>query len=76
MSRPTGVTGSALLMMFFIAAGLVLSYNSGNSANGTVLSTPSISVATVHSFIWISSAITTTIVYFYWSAHDWAEFLY
>jgi hypothetical protein len=75
MSRPTGVTVSALLMLLFIVAGLILTYTHAVSTNGTIPISPSISTATSHAFIWGASAVSAIIVYFYWSAHNWARIL-
>ncbi len=75
MTRPTGVTVSALLMILFIVAGVIMSYTSTVPANGAMPNSPSISAATIHSFVWVFSALSALVVYFYWNAHIWARTL-
>jgi hypothetical protein len=59
MSKPTGVTVSALLMMLSLVAGLVMSYIQGDKSV----------------IFWAVIIALSVIIYFYWTAHNWARML-
>jgi hypothetical protein len=59
MSKPTGITVSALLMMLSLVAGLVMSYIQGDKSV----------------IFWAVIIALSVIIYFYWTAHNWARML-
>jgi len=59
MSKPTGVTVSALLMMLSLVAGLVMSYIDGGAS----------------AIFWAVIIVLSVVTYFYWTAHNWARML-
>ena len=59
MSKPTGVTVSALLMMLSLVAGLVISYIHGDTSV----------------IFWAVIIALSVVTYFYWTAHNWARIL-
>ncbi|MDR3753090.1 MAG: hypothetical protein P4K93_05220 [Terracidiphilus sp.] len=64
MSRPTGITVSALLIALVIVSFLVRLYTSSPA--------PSMRLQ-AHS--WVTQLLVALLVYFYWSAHNWARIL-
>jgi hypothetical protein len=59
MSKPTGITVSALLMMLSLVAGLVMSYVHGGTSG----------------IFWAVIIVLSVVTYFYWTAHNWARML-
>jgi hypothetical protein len=59
MSKPTGVTVSALLMMLSLVAGLIQSYVHGDTS-------------IIFCAVIIALSV---VIYFYWTAHNWARML-
>ena len=75
MSRPTGVTVSALLIMLIIVAGIILWYTSPVPANGAMPNNPYLSNTAEQSMFWVDEALEVLVVYFYWNARNWARIL-
>jgi hypothetical protein len=74
MSRPTGVTATALLMMLSIVVGLVLRYTHVPvPVNGAMPTNPSLSTA--RHLYWVCQTFAVLVIYFYWNARNWARML-
>ena len=59
MSKPIGITVSALLMMLSLVAGLVIAYIHGDTSL----------------IFWAVIIALSVVTYFYWTAHNWARML-